>query len=79
MTRCLLEEIRAALADRITLWGGIPSTLLCPASTAEDEFCRSVDQLIERYGRESHFILGVSDMVTADADWNRLQYITERV
>jgi hypothetical protein len=35
--------------------------------------------LIERYGRESHFILGVSDMVTADADWDRVQYITEKV
>ena len=79
MTRCRLEEIRAAFADRITLWGGIPSTLLCPTSTAEDEFRRSIDQLMERYSRESRFILGVSDMVTADADWDRLQYISEKV
>jgi hypothetical protein len=79
MTRCRLEEIRAAFADRITIWGGIPSTLLCSTSTAEDEFRRSVEQLIERYDRESHFILGVSDMVTADADWDRVQYITEKV
>jgi hypothetical protein len=79
MTRCRLEEIRAAFADRITIWGGIPSTLLCPASTPEDEFRRSVAQLIERYRGESHFILGVSDMVTADADWDRLQHITEKV
>jgi hypothetical protein len=77
MTRCRLEEIRAAFADRITIWGGIPSTLLYPASTPEDEFRRSVAQLIERYQGKSHFILGVSDMVTADADWARLQYITE--
>ena len=79
MTRCRLEEIRAAFANRITIWGGIPSTLLCSTSTAGDEFRRSIDQLIERYGRESHFILGVSDMVTADADWDRVQYITEKV
>jgi hypothetical protein len=79
MTRCRLEEIRAAFANRITIWGGIPSILLCPTSTAEDEFRRSIDQLIECYGRESHFILGVSDMVTADADWDRLQYITELI
>ena len=79
MTRCRLEEIRAAFAGRITIWGGIPSTLLCPASTPEDEFRRSVAQLIDRYKGESHFILGVSDMVTADADWDRLQYVTEKV
>jgi uroporphyrinogen-III decarboxylase len=79
MTRCRLEEIRAAFAGRITIWGGIPSTLLCPASTPEDEFRRSVAQLIDRYKGESHFILGVSDMVTADDDWDRLQYVTEKV
>ena len=79
MTRCRLEEIRAAFADRVTIWGGIPSTLLCPASTPADEFRRSIDQLIERYKGESHFILGVSDMVTGDADWDRLQYVTKRV
>jgi len=27
----------------------------------------------------SRFVLGVSDMVTADADWDRLEYITEKV
>jgi hypothetical protein len=79
MTRCRLEEIRVAFADRITIWGGIPSTLLCSTSTPEDEFRRSIAQLIERYDGESHFILGVSDMVTADADWDRLHYVTEKV
>lgn len=79
MTRCTLEEIRAAFQDRITIWGGIPSTLLCPSSTPEEEFRRSVDRLVERYARESHFILGVSDMVTADCDWSRMKYITEKV
>ncbi len=79
MTRCRLEEIRAAFADRITIWGGIPSTLLCSTSTPEDEFRHSIAQVIERYEGESHFILGVSDMVTADADWDRLQHITEKV
>jgi hypothetical protein len=34
---------------------------------------------MERYSQESRFVLGVSDMVTADADWDGLQYITERV
>lgn len=79
MTRCSLEEIRAAFAGRITIWGGVPSTLLCPGSTAEDEFRRTIDELIERCARESHLVLGVSDMVTADAEWDRVQYITEKV
>ena len=49
MTRCRLQEIRAAFGDRITIWGGIPSILLCATSTPEDDFRRSIDELTERY------------------------------
>lgn len=79
MTRCRLDEIRTLFGDRVTIWGGIPSTLLCPTSTPEDDFRRTIEELVERYRHQSHFILGVSDMVTADCDWERLQHITERV
>ena len=79
MTSCRLEELREAFADRITIWGGIPSILLCSSSTSEEDFRRYIDDLIERYGRQSRFILGVSDMVTADCEWDRLQYITDKV
>lgn len=34
------EEIHAALAGRITIWGGIPATQLCPGSTDEVSFRR---------------------------------------
>ncbi len=79
MTRCTLEETRTQFGDHVTIWGGIPSTLLCASSTPEDEFRRSVDATVERYRHESRFILGISDMVTADCEWDRLQYITEKV
>jgi hypothetical protein len=79
MTRCRLEEIRANFGNHVTIWGGIPSTLLCASSTPEDEFRRSIHETVERYSHESHFILGVSDMVTADCEWDRLQYITRNV
>jgi uroporphyrinogen-III decarboxylase len=79
MTRCRLEEIRTNFGERVTIWGGIPSTLLCATSTPEDEFRRSLDETVERYSHQSHFILGVSDMVTADCEWDRMQYITEKV
>ena len=79
MTRMTLDEIREAFDNRITIWGGIPSVLLCPDSAGEDEFRHWIDALLERYGRSTHFVLGVSDMVTADASWERMMYITERV
>ena len=79
MTRLTLEEIRAAFEDRIAIWGGIPSVLLCPDSVGESQFRLWIDRLVERYGHASRFVLGVSDMVTADASWDRLMYITEKV
>ncbi len=79
MTQCRLEDIYAAFAGRITIWGGIPSTLLCPDSTSDAEFRRTIDSLVARYSGQSRLILGVSDMVTADADWERLGYITGKV
>ena len=79
MTRMTLAEIRAALGDRVTIWGGIPSILLCEDSAGEEQFRSWIDALIERYGHQSRFVLGVSDMVTADASWERLAYVTEKI
>ena len=79
MTKCNFDEIRGIFADKITIWGGIPSVLLCPHSCNWEDFKHFIDDLLIRYYHESHFILGVSDMVTADADIDRLKYITDRV
>ncbi len=79
MTSCRLGELRAAFADCITIWGGIPSVLLCRDSASHDDFRAFIDDLIRRYGRASRLVLGVSDMVTADAEWERLQYISDKV
>lgn len=79
MTSCRLEEFLTTFADRITIWGGIPSVLFCADSASDAEFRRSVDELLDRHGRRSRFVLGVSDMVTAEAEWDRLRYVGERV
>jgi hypothetical protein len=79
MTSCTLEELRQGFGDRITIWGGIPSVLLCPDSAGDQQFRAFIDGLVARYSGYSHLILGVSDMVTADCDWDLLLYITEAV
>jgi hypothetical protein len=79
MTRMTIDAIRTAFCDRVTIWGGIPSVLLCPDSASDAQFRSWIEELLDRYGHASRFVLGVSDMVTADADWERLAYITERV
>ena len=79
MTSLHLEEFLETFAGRIAVMGGIPAVLLCRDSASLEDCLGFVDRTLERYGRHTRFILGVSDMVTADADWDRLQYITERV
>jgi uroporphyrinogen-III decarboxylase len=79
MTSLELDTIHDAFSDRITIWGGLPSTVLCPQSCGWDEFKAYVDRLLGRYGHERRYILGVSDMVTADADIDRVRYITDKV
>jgi hypothetical protein len=79
MTQVPLEQIHTAFAGRITIWGGIPATQLCPGSTDEESFRRYVAELVERYGHAKHLILGVSDMVTADADISRLKYLNDKI
>jgi hypothetical protein len=79
MTRCSFDEIHRAFAGRITIVGGIPAVLLCPAIATFEDFRRYVDDIIGRYARHSHLVLGVSDMVTADCEWSRVQYISDRL
>ncbi|MEN6602572.1 MAG: hypothetical protein ABFD86_09145 [Bryobacteraceae bacterium] len=76
MTSCTLEEVQAAFAGRIAVWGGIASIMLCPESVPEEQFRSSIDALFRSNNTSSRIIWGVSDMVTADADLDRLQYIT---
>ena len=57
----------------------IPAVLLCPSSSSMEQCRRYIETVLECHGRSSRLILGVSDMVTADADWDRLLYLTERI
>jgi len=79
MTSMSLEDYLDAFRGRVAIWGGIPSVLLCAGSATFEDLRRFVDELVERHGRSTRFILGVSDMVTADAEYDRLCYITDRV
>ena len=79
MTRCTLEQLREAFAGRIAIWGGIPAVLLCAESASFDDFRAFIDGAVERDGRQSRLVLGVSDMVTADACLDRLRYIGEKI
>jgi uroporphyrinogen decarboxylase-like protein len=79
MTSVRIEEFLEAFEGRTTVMGGIPAILLCRDSSTADDCDRYISDLVERHGRRTRLILGVSDMVTADADWDRLRRVTAKV
>jgi hypothetical protein len=79
MTSLTLDDFLTACEGRITVMGGIPAVLLCRDSASIDDCRAYLDRLFALHGRRTRFIAGVSDMVTADADWGRLRYLSDRM
>ncbi|HEU5318997.1 MAG TPA: uroporphyrinogen decarboxylase family protein [Chloroflexota bacterium] len=79
LTRTTLAEARAVLGTDVAIWGGVPSVLLEPDSTPEDEFERYMQELFDVIAPGDAFILGVSDNVMPEADITRIARITRLV
>ena len=66
--------------DRIIIWGGIPSIILCKDSYSYEDFINYVNNVILLIkSRKCRVILGVSDNVMPETDIGRLEKITELV
>lgn len=79
LTETTLAEARAVLGTDVIIWGGVPSVLLEPESTPDDEFERYMDDLFRIIAPGDAFILGVADNVMPEADIRRIARITELV
>lgn len=79
LTETRLAEARRVLGRDVIVWGGVPSVLLEPESTPEEEFERYMDDLFRTIAPGDAFILGVSDNVMPEADIRRITRITELV
>jgi hypothetical protein len=78
MVPVTLAEARAAFDDRVIIWGGVPSSILCdPVSDAAFE--AYMDDLFRTIAPGHAFILGVADNVMAEAKFDRIQRISEMV
>jgi hypothetical protein len=79
MTKVKIEDYYRSWSDRITIFGGIPSNLLIPEITPEEEFRAFVDNLFKAVAPGRRLILGVADSTPANASFDRLVRIGERV
>lgn len=79
MTKVTIQAYYRRWGDRITIFGGVPSNLLLPQLTPEDQFKRFMDRLFTGIGDGSRFILGIADTTPPDADFERLVRIGDMV
>jgi methylmalonyl-CoA mutase cobalamin-binding domain/chain len=79
MTKVTIEEYYHRWADKVTIFGGIPSTLLLRESTTDGEFEGYLDHLFKAVAPGKRFILGIADTTPPQAVFERLVRIGERV
>lgn len=75
MTKVRLEAYYRRWRERLTLFGGIPSNLLLPSTTARGEFEAFLQEIPRAIAPGDRFILGVADTTPPDADFERLVQI----
>ena len=79
MTKVRIDEYYRRWADKLTIFGGIPSILLLQESISEESFEEYLDHLFKAVAPGRRMILGVADSVPPAAVYERIVRIGERV
>ena len=79
MTKVKIDEYYQRWRDKLTLFGGIPSDLLLAELTTAEEFEAYLDHLFKAVAPGDRLILGIADATPADAVFDRLVRIGERM
>src|SRR5512132_881365 len=78
MTKVSLAEYYRHWSGRLTLFGGIPSTVVMPG-TSEANFEAYMDELFRVVAPGQRIVVGIADEVPPSAVFSRLQRIGERI
>ena len=78
MTKLSLAEYYRRWSPKLTLFGGVPSTVVLP-ETSEADFEAYLDELFRAVAPGTRYLVGVADQVPPGAIFSRLQRIGERV
>ena len=78
MTNIGIAEAREVWGDKITIWGGIASTMLSER-VPDEAFEEHMRTIFREAAPGDHFILGTGDNVPTDATLERVERITEMV
>lgn len=79
MSDLTIAEALEMLCGKVVLQGGIPSILMCKQGGTRDDLRRYVADLLEAVPIGEWFVIGMSDNVPPDADFERVRIISEMV
>ena len=78
MTQVTTAELKKALGDKGTIWGGIPSTLFEPRYS-DEEFDAYIITMLKEIAPGDHFVAGMGDNLPFDGTMERVSRIAELV
>ncbi len=78
MTKLTLAEYYRRWSPHLTLFGGIPATVVLP-QTSEADFEACIDDVFKAVAPGNRMLLGVTDQVPPNAIFSRLQRIGDRI
>lgn len=79
MTKVPIEDYYSRWSDKLTIFGGIPSTLLLEETTSEEEFEAYLDHLFKAVAPGRRMIFGIADSVPPGALFSRIIRAGERI
>ncbi|MEW6264465.1 MAG: cobalamin-dependent protein [Thermodesulfobacteriota bacterium] len=79
MTKVKIEEYYRRWSDKLTIFGGVPSTMLLEESATEAEFEAYLDHLFKAVAPGKRLILGLGDTAPPNAVFDRIVRIGDRV
>jgi len=78
VTSLTLKEIRESFGGRITIWGGLPFSIVLENSMSEYEFEKYLDMTLSDLGTGDHIILSIADTTPPAASFNRILKIAAK-
>ncbi len=79
MADITLEEALDILDGKVVLQGGIPSVLVCQQGATRQQFIDYIKNVIVPLKGRRSFILGMSDNVPPDADFERVEMVSQLI
>lgn len=79
MTDLTIAEALDELKGEVVIQGGVPSVLMCEEGGTREELSRYLENLLRIVPIGEWFVLGMSDNVPPDADFDRVKLISDTV